>query len=129
MRRNQAWMSCAARAALTAGVAGVGERVAVGPCRLLQVERAAMPDAAAIGAGEAAAIEELRRQSRRVEAAERRLGMGGIGQAEGADTAVGPRLAPQPNQRVKTVLGLAAAILVGDRIAVFDEISRNLGPR
>jgi hypothetical protein len=38
-----------------------------------------MADAAAIGVGKAAAIEELRRQPGRVEAAERRLRMGGIG--------------------------------------------------
>src|SRR5882757_7954500 len=31
------------------GVAGIGQRVAPGPGRLLQIERAAMPDAAAIG--------------------------------------------------------------------------------
>jgi hypothetical protein len=40
-------------------VAGIGEGVAIGPRRLLQIEGAAMADAAAIGVGEAAAIEEL----------------------------------------------------------------------
>ena len=135
-------MSCAARAALTAGVAGVGERVAVGPCRLLQVERAAMPDAAAIGAGEAAAIEELRHQPGRVEAAERRLRMGGIGQTEGADVPVAPRLALEPGERVEAVLGLAqifcktaarmiaaTAILVDEGVAVSDKISGGVSPR
>ena len=88
-------------------VAGIGERVAVGPGRLLQVERAAVADAAAIGVGEAAAIEELRRQTRRVEAAERRLRVRGIGQAERPDAAVAPGLAHQPGERVVAVLGLA----------------------
>src|SRR5215469_6825134 len=101
-----------------------------------------MTDAAAIGVGEAAAIEKLCRQPGRIEAAECGLRMGGIGQAEGADAAVAPRLALQPNERVKTVLSLAhifckasagmiaaAAILVGDRIAVPGEIRGELGPR
>ena len=47
-----------------------------------------MADAAAIGVGEATAIEELRRQSRRVEAAERRLRMSGIGQPEAAHATI-----------------------------------------
>ena len=123
-------------------VAGVGERVAVGPGRLLQVECPAMANATAIGVGEAAAIEELCRQPRRVEAAERRLRVGSIGQPEGADTAVAPRLALEPSERVETVLGLAqifretaagmiaaAAILIGDGIAVPDEIGGDLGSR
>jgi hypothetical protein len=37
----------------------IGESVAIGPCRLLQIKRAVMADAAAVGVGEAAAIEEL----------------------------------------------------------------------
>jgi len=101
-----------------------------------------MADAAAVSVGEAAAIEELCGQSRRVEAAERRLCVGGIGQPEGADAAVAPRLAQEPGERVATVLGLAqvfrettarmiaaAAVLIGDGIAVPDEISGDLGPR
>src|SRR5947209_8854295 len=88
-------------------VAGIGESIAIGPGRLLQIERAAMADAAAVGVGEAAAIEELSGQSRRVEAAERGLRVGGIGQPEGADAAVAPRLALEPSERVATVLGLA----------------------
>jgi hypothetical protein len=42
-----------------------------------------------------------------VEAAERRLGMGGIGQPDGADTAVAPRLAAEPGERVAPARGLA----------------------
>ena len=123
-------------------VAGIGEGVAIGPCRLLQIERAAMTDAAAIGVGEAAAIEELCGQSRRVETAECGLRVGGIGQPEGADAAVAPRLAPEPSERVATVLGLAqvfcetagrtiaaAAVLISDGVAVPDEISGDLGSR
>src|ERR1700730_18096683 len=123
-------------------VAGVGEGIAIGACRLLQIERAAMPDAAAVGIGEAAAIEELRRQSRRVEAPERRLRVSGIGQPEGADPAVAPRLAPEPSERVAAVLGLtevfckatarmvaATTVLIGDGIAVFDKISGNFRAR
>jgi len=105
----------------------LGEGVAIGPCRLLQVEGAAMADAAAVGAGEAATIKELRRQPRWVETAKRRLRVGGIEQPEGADAAVAPRLPLEPNERVEAVLGLAqifremaarmiaaAAVLIGD---------------
>jgi len=66
--------------------------------------------------------------------------MGGVGQSEGADAAVAPRLALQPNKRVETVFGFAevfretparmvatAAVLVGDGIAVPDKISGDLG--
>ncbi len=121
-------------------VLGVGHRVVVGPGRLLQVEGAAVPDAAAVGIREAAAIEKLRRQPRRVETAERRLGVRGIGQAEGADAPVAPALPHQPGERVAAVLGLAqvfreaasrfvapTAILVDDRIAVLDEVAGHLG--
>jgi len=100
-----------------------------------------MADAAAVCVGEAAAIEELGRQPRRIEAAERRLRVGGVGQSEGADAAVAPGLALEPNERVETVLGLAqifyktaartvaaAAILIGDGVAVPGEISGELGP-
>src|SRR5215469_669850 len=99
-----------------------------------------MADATAIGVGEAAAIEELCGQPRRVEAAERRLRVGSIGQPEGADTAVAPSLALEPDERVEAVLGLAqifretaartiaaAAILVGDGITVADKTSGDLG--
>ena len=135
-------MSCALQRRAGLRVARVGERVAVGPGRLFQIERAAMADAAAIGVREAAAIEELRLQPRRVETGERRLGVRGIGQPERADTAVAPGLTHEPGERVGAVLGLAevfreiaaraiaaAAVLIGDRIAVRDEIGGDLGSR
>ena len=135
-------MSCAASAARVSRVARVGQRVAVGPGRLFQIERAAVPDAAAIGVRKAAAIEELRREAGRVETAERRLGVRGVGQAERADTSVAPGLAHQPGERIGAVLGLAeifreaaaraiaaAAILIGDGIAVRDEIGGDLCAR
>ena len=119
-------------------ILGVGQRVAVSPGRLLQVEGAAVPDAAAIRVREAAAIEELRGEAGRVEAAERHLGVRRVGQAEGRDAAVAPGLPHQPSQRVIPILGLAqvfreralgaiaaAAILVGDSVAVPNEIRRH----
>ena len=69
-------------------VAGVGEGVAVGPGRLLQVKRTAMPNAAAVSIGETAAVEELCRQPWRIETAERRLRMGCVRETERADAAV-----------------------------------------
>ena len=100
-----------------------------------------MTDAAAIGVGEAAAIEELCGQFRRVEAAERRLRVGRIGQPKGANASIAPRLAPDPGERVATVLGLAqifretaarmitaATVLIGDGIAVPDEIKQRPRP-
>jgi hypothetical protein len=95
-----------------------------------------MADTAAVGVGEAAAIEELCGQSRRVEAAECRLRVGRIGEPKGAEAAVAPWLVLQPSERVAAVLGLAqifcelaartiaaAAVLIDDGIAVLDEIS------
>jgi hypothetical protein len=71
----------------------------------------------------------------RVEAAERRLRVGRIGQPEGADPVVAPRLAHEPSESVATVLGLAqvlrettarmiaaTAVLIDDSIAVPDNI-------
>ncbi len=123
-------------------VARVGECVAVSPGRLLQVECAAVPDAAAIGVREAAAIEELRREAGRVKAPERGLGMRGVGQPERADMAVAPGLTHQPGERIGAVLGLAeifrefsagaiaaAAVLIGDCVAVRDEIGGDLFAR
>jgi len=89
------------------GVPGVGERVIIGPRRLLQIKGATVADAAAIGVREPAAIEKLRRQPRRVEAAERRLGVRGIRKAKGPDPAVPPVLPDQPGESVVSVLGLA----------------------
>ena len=66
-----------------------------------------MPDAAAIGVRKPAAIEKLRGQARRIETAEGSLGMGGVGEAEGADAAVAPGLEQEPRQRVSAVGGLA----------------------
>jgi hypothetical protein len=61
------------------GITGIGERVAPGPGRLLQIERAAMPDAAAVGVREAAAIDELSGEARRIKAAERHLRVRPVG--------------------------------------------------
>jgi hypothetical protein len=41
-------------------VAGIGESIAIGPSRLLQIESAAVANAAAVRVGKATAIEELR---------------------------------------------------------------------
>src|SRR5256885_17188577 len=99
-----------------------------------------MPDTAAIGMREAAAIEELGGETRRVETAECHLGMRGIGEAHRRDAAVAPGLRQQPGERIEAVLGLAqifrelplgavpaAAILIDDGIAVRDEIGGDLG--
>ena len=117
-------------------VARVGERVAIRPGRLLQIERAAVADAAAIGVGEAAAIEVLRGKTRRVEAAQRHLRMRRIGKTHRRDPAVAPGLRHQPIagvvavRRLAQILGEAAlgtvapaAILIDDGVAGTDEIA------
>ncbi len=57
------------------------------PGRLLQLEGAALADAAEIGVGEAAGIEELTGKPGRVETAERPLRVRRVGQAHRADAA------------------------------------------
>src|SRR3984893_10192558 len=101
-----------------------------------------MAYSAAVGVGEAAAIEKLCGQSRRVEAAECRLRVGRIGEPEGADRAIAPWLEPEPSEWIATVRVLAqvfcvmaagvippAASVIGDCRAVLDERSGYLGPR
>ena len=109
---------------------------------MFQIERTAVADPAAIGVGEPAAIEKLRCQSRWVETAERGLGVGRVGEAEGAHPAVAPALPHQPGEGVEAILGLAQilrkaaprfvpspTILIDDGVAVAHEIGRNLGER
>src|SRR5207302_1939603 len=79
-------------------VLGVGQRVVVGPGRLFQIKGAAVANAAAIGVREAAAVEKLCGKARRVETAERGLGMRRIGKAEGTDPAIAPGLPNQPDE-------------------------------
>jgi hypothetical protein len=71
---------------------GVGERVVVGPGRLLQVKGTTMADTAAVRVRKPAAVEQLRGETRRVEAAERCLAMPGVREAERANPAVAPGL-------------------------------------
>jgi hypothetical protein len=52
------------------------------------------------------AAEKLRRQTWRVETAECGLGVGRIGEPEGADPAVAPALPHQPGEGVEAILGL-----------------------
>ena len=114
----------------------------MGPGRLLQLEGAELPDAAAPGIGETARIDELCLEPRRIEAAERGLRMGPIGQAHGGDAPIAPGLPQQPGATVETVGALAqifgeaplgavasAAILIGDPIALLREIGGEPGAR
>src|SRR5437016_1350637 len=68
------------------------DRLLVRPRRLLEFERAELANAAAPGIGEAPAIEHLRDEPRRIEAAERGLGVRRVRQPHGADAAVAPGL-------------------------------------
>ena len=99
-----------------------------------------MADAALPGIAEAAAIEHLREQARRIEAAERRLGVGGVGEAQGADPPIAPGLLAQPGAGVDAVMPVrevfdehalgsvaAAAILVDDGVAAREEGGGELG--
>src|SRR5271166_1857488 len=88
-------------------VLGVGERVVVGPGRLLQIKGTAMADAAAISVRKPAAVEKLRGETGRIEAAERCLRMRRIREAERTNPAVAPGLPHQPAEGVVSVLGLA----------------------
>ena len=116
--------------------------VVEGPGRLLQLEGAALPDALAIGVGEAAGIDHHRGEARRGEAGERHLRMRGVGQAHRADAAVAPRLIDDPGAGVVAVLAFgqvfreralravaAAAILEHDDVAGAHEGQGELGPR
>ena len=65
-----------------------------------------MADATAISVGKTPAIEKLRSEAGRVEAAECSLGVRGIGRAERADPPVAPGLRHQSDERVIAVVGL-----------------------
>ena len=71
-----------------------------------------MTDAVVPGVEEAAAVEDLGEEAWGVEAAEGGLGVGAVGQAEGDDLAVAPRLGAEPGH------GVFAVMAVGQ---VFDE--------
>ena len=90
---------------------GRQQRVLPRPGRLLELEGATLADAAVVGAGEPAAVEELAGQRRWSEAADRRLHMGAVGQSQGADPAVAPGLPGEPVERVLAVLGLVHVLV------------------
>ena len=109
-------------------------RVLERPGRLPQFEGAALADARSPGIVEPAAIQHLRHQPRRIEAAQRRLGMCRIGQPHGRDPPVAPGLRAQPGAGVDPVLPVrqvfhesafgpvaAARVLIDHRIARGDE--------
>jgi len=92
--------------------------------------------------GKTAAIEKLRRQTRRVETAECGLCVGRVGEPEGADPAVAPALPHEPGEGVEAILGFAQvfreaaprfvpspAILIDDGIAVAHKIGGDVGAR
>ena len=125
---------------------GIGERVraflrpVIGPGRLLELEGAALTDAAREGVGEAAGIENHAGKAGRRQRSQSRLGMGGIGQAHRADPAVAPGLADDPGAGIIAVFGIgnvfdelalravaAAAILIDHGIAGPDEMRRDIG--
>ncbi len=93
------------------------QRLVVGPTGLLQLERAELADAAGPGIAEPAAVQHLRHQARRVQAPQRRLGVGGVAEPHGADAPVAPGLPQQPGAGVEAVLGIGQ---------IFDETP--LGP-
>ena len=106
MALNQALMSSASRALRDERIvlrlrALLG--VVVGPGELLEFERAALPDAGAIGAGEASGIDHHAGEARRIETGQRRLRMRRIGKAHGADLPVAPGLLDDPGAGVETV--------------------------
>ena len=78
-------------------------RLAQRPGRLPQLEGAALPRAGGPGVVEPAGIEHLRHQPGRVEAAQRRLHMRAIGDADGADVPVAPGLFVDPAAGVGAV--------------------------
>ncbi len=85
---------------------GALQRVLVGPGRLFQFERPALPHAAREGVREATRVERHAGERRRSEAGRRHLRMRIVAQAHGPDLAVAPRLRRDPGDRVKPVLGL-----------------------
>ena len=93
MRVNHSRMSSPASAARMHRIGlrlGRHQRVLERPGRLLQLERAGLADARLPGIDEAAAIQHLRNEPRRIEAGQRRLRVRGIGQAHRADAAITP---------------------------------------
>ena len=117
------------------------QRVVEGPGRLLELECTTLPDAAGEGVGEAAGVQHHGRQTRRIEAGQGHLGVGGIGEAHRADLAAAPALPDYPGQRVEAVftfgqildelpLGAkaAAAILVDHHIAMADKVAGHFRP-
>ena len=118
------------------------QRVLERPGRLLQLERAGLADAGLPRIGEAAAVQHLRDQPGRIEAAQRGLRVGGVGQAHGADAPVAPGLVAQPGAGIEPVLAVgqvfdeaalravpAAGVLVDDGIAMRGEIARRVRAR
>ena len=112
------------------------------PGELLQLERAALPDAAVPGAGKPAGIEKHRGEPRRIMRRERTLNMCAIGQPQRADAAIAPGLPDDPLERVDAVLAFrkifgedafrpeaAAAILENVAISHPREGGRDLGLR
>ena len=121
------------------GIPGIGQGIAVGPGRLLELEGAAVPDAAPVGVGEPAAIDDHGGEARRVQAGQRPLGVRRIGQPHGADASIAPRLLREPDDRVVAVDRLArilresafrsiasARVLEDHRVAVIHEVGRDL---
>ena len=79
-----------------------GQCVAIGPGRLLQLERAGLADAGLPGIGEAAAVQHLRHQAGRIEAGQRRLRVRRVGQPHGADAPVAPGLRRAARRRCRS---------------------------
>ena len=130
----------------TGGDDGVGERVraflrpVIGPGRLLQFKGAALADTAREGVREAAGIEDHAGETGGGQRGQRRLGMGGIGQAHRADPAIAPGLPDDPGAGIVAVLGIGdvfdefafraiatAAILIDHRVAGVDEMRGDVG--
>ena len=118
------------------------QAVVIAPGHLFQFKRPTLADAALIGVGEAAAVQEHRRHAGGIGATERTLGMCRIGQAHRADLSIAPRLANDPGAAIETIQSIAeifdelafraiapAAVLVDHRIAAADEIACHLRPR
>ena len=129
--------------ALDEGVgSGLGalDGLAHGPGGLLELEGPALPDAALVGVVEAAGVHEHGFEGGGRQAGGRHLGVGRVGEAHGADLAVAPALGGDPGNGVEAVLAFgevfgegafravgAAAVLVDEGVAPFDEVCRHLG--
>src|SRR5262249_26081908 len=87
--------------------------IVVGPGGLPELEGAALANTTLIGVGKAARIHKHGRQARRIEAGERHLGRGGIGQAYGPDAAIAPGLLYEPGAGIVTVRALGEVFLKG----------------